>query len=175
MLLPDEFGAVFLAQVTSLFIVQLWRDGRQASREELGNRPRPAHDGIYLVLTGLALVLGLVLLIIWVSHPVILPNFGGMGSVIVPVIAFLIFVYVILGVGIRSSHHTSGDQSNPWHCGLSLFVAVALLLTATVLPWFLLPYTGVTHQYQTWLALLMGLAVVVILQFVIHRREQRAG
>ena len=166
---PDEFGAVFLAQVAALALVQIWRAVRQASRQELGNRPRPDHDGIHLIFTGLAIVLGFVLLIIWVSHPIILPNFAGSGSVLVPVIAFLIFVYVIFVVGIRSSHHTSGDKSNPWLRGLSLLGAAVLLLAAMVLPMFLLPHTQVPQRYQRWLALLIGAAVVVIWQFVVRR------
>lgn len=165
---PDEFGAIFLAQVVSLALVQLWRTGRQASQQELGNRPRPAHDGIHLVLTGLAIVLGLVLLIIWVSHPVVLPNFGGSGNVIVPVVAFLIFIYVIFVVGIRSSHHVSGDKSSPWLTGLSLFVPAALLLLTMVLPDFLLPHTQVPRRYQMWLALLIGVVAVVIRHPVAH-------
>jgi len=36
---PDEFGAFFLAQVAALALVQIWRAGRQASRQELGNHP----------------------------------------------------------------------------------------------------------------------------------------
>jgi len=170
---PDEFGAIFLAQVAALALVHLWRTGRQASQQELGNRPRPAHDGIHLVLAGLAIVLGLVLLIIWVSHPIVLPNFAGGGNVIVPVIAFLIFIYVILVVGIRSSHHTSGDKSNPWLSGLSLFVAAAVLLSTMVVPMFLLPHTQVPQRYQMWLALLIGVVAVVIWQFVVHWLQHR--
>src|SRR5438552_442488 len=102
---PDEFGAVFLAQVTAFALVQIWRSGRKASRQELGNRPRPARDRIHLVLTGLAVVCGLVLLIIFIAHPI--ANFPGSGGFIAPVVAFLIFIYVVLIVGISSSHHTS--------------------------------------------------------------------
>jgi hypothetical protein len=170
---PGEIGAVFLAQAVALALVQLWRAGRQASQEELGNRPRPAHDGIHLVLTGLAIVIGLVLLIILVSHPIILPNFSGGGSVLVPVIAFLIFVYVIFVVGISSSHHTSGDKSNPWLRGLTLFAAALLLLAAVVLPSFLLPHTRVPQRYQGWLTVLIGVAVVVIWQFVVRWLQPR--
>jgi hypothetical protein len=168
---PDEFGAFFLAQVAALALVQIWRAGRQASRQELGNHPRPAHDGIHLVFTGLAIILGLVLLIIWISHPIILPKFAGSGGVLVPVISFLIFIYVIFVVGIRSSHHTSGDKSSSWLRGLSLFAAAALLLAAMVLPMFLLPHTHVPQRYQQLLALLIGVAVVVIWQIVVRRLQ----
>ena len=171
--LPDEFGAVFLAQVTALAIVQLWRLGRQASREELGNRPRPAHDGIHLVLTGFAVVLGLALLIIIVSSPRILPKFGGSDEFIVPFFAFVIFVYVMIVVGIRSSHQTKGDKSNPWIRGLSLLVAAAVLIAAIELPMWLLPLTQVPQHYQRWLALLIGVAAVVLWEFAIHRLRNR--
>jgi hypothetical protein len=170
---PDEFGVVFLAQVVALALVQLWRTGRQASRQELGNRPRPAHDGFHLIATGLALVLGLALLIIWVSHPIFLQNLAGKGDIIVPVIAFLIFAYVTLVVGIRSSHETSGDKSNPWLSGLLLCGAVGLLLAAMVLPIFLLPRTQVPRQYDWWVALLIGVAVVGMWQFVVGRVQHR--
>jgi peptidoglycan/LPS O-acetylase OafA/YrhL len=95
---PDEFSAVFLAQVTAFAVVQIWRSGRQSSRQELGNSPRPAHDAIRLILTGLAVVCGLVLLIIFMAHPI--ANFAGNDGFIVPVVAFLIFIYVVLVVGI---------------------------------------------------------------------------
>jgi len=170
---PGEVGAVFLAQVAAIALVHLWRAGRQASRQELGNRPPPAHDGIHLVFTGLAIVLGLVLLIIWVSHPIHLLNFAGGGSVLVPVIAFLIFVYVIFVVGISSSHHASGDKSNSWLRGLALFAAAVLLLAAMVLPSFLLPHTPVPQRYQSWLTVVIGVVVVVIWQFVVHWLQNR--
>jgi len=172
-MLPDEFGALFLAQVVALALVQIWRAGRQASREELGNQPRPPHDAVYLVFTGLAIVLGLVLLIIWVAHPVILPNLARSESILVPVIAFLIFIYIIFVVGISSSHHTSGDQSNPWLRGLSLFAGAVLLLAAMVLPMFLLPHTQVPERYQRWLALLIGVAAVAIWHVIAHRLQHR--
>lgn len=170
---PDEFGFPFLAQVAALALVQLWRNGRQASQQELGYRPRPAHDGVHLVFTAFAAVLGLVLLIIWFAHPVVLPKFARSGSVLVPAISFLVFIYVILVVGISSSHHTSGDNSNPWLRGLSLFAAAALLLTAMVLPWFLLPHTQVPQRYQRWLALLIGVAAVGIWHVVAHQLQFR--
>jgi hypothetical protein len=165
---PEEFGAIFLAQVTALAILQIWRSGRQASHQELGNRPRPPHDGIHLVFTGFAIVVGLVLLIILVAHPII--SFRG-DAVIVPVIAFLIFIYVMFVVGIRSSHHTSGDKSNSWCRAVSLFAAAALLIAAMLLPMFLLAQTRVPHQFQVWLALLIGIAVVMFWHFVVHRQQ----
>jgi hypothetical protein len=143
---PHEFGAIFLAQVTALAFVQLWRIGRQASHEELGNRPRPSLDGIHLILTSFAVVLGVVLLVIIVSSPRTLPKFGGSDEFIVPFVAFLIFVYVMLVVGIRSSHQTSGDRTNPWLRGLSLLAAGAVLLAAMELPILLLPHTQVPQQ-----------------------------
>jgi len=164
---PDEIGDVFLAQVAAVALVQVWRAGRQASRQELGNRPRPAHDGIYLAFTGLAIVLGLVLLIILASHPITLPFSGG-SSVLVPIIAFAIFVYVIFVVGIGSSHHTSGDKSSPWLRGFALSAAAVLLLAAMVLPSFLLPHSRVPQRYQSWLTVLFGVAAVVVWQFVVR-------
>jgi hypothetical protein len=172
---PDEFGAVFLAQVITLAILQVWRAGRQASQEELGNRPRPSHDGIHLVLTGFGIVLGLVLLIIFVSRPVIFPNFGGSSSVIVPLIAFSIFVCIIFVIGIRSGPHASGVTSNPWISSFSLVAAAALPLAAMVLPWFFLPHTRIPQPYQKWVALLIGVAVVVIWQFVIHHLQHNSA
>ena len=168
---PDEFGAVFLAQVTAFALVQIWRSGRQASRQELGNRPRPAHDGIRLILTGLAVVCGPVLLIIFVAHPV--ARCSGSGDLIVPVGASLIFIYVVLVVGINSSHHTSGDKSNPWLAGLSMFAGATLLLAAMALPRFVLPHTRIPIRYQTWLAVIVGVTVVVTWHFVAHRLQQR--
>jgi hypothetical protein len=129
-------------------MLQIWRAGRQASREQLGNHPRPVHDGIHLALTGFALVFGLVLLIIWVSHPILLPSLGGNHSTFLPVIAFVVFIYVIFVVGISSSHHTSGDRSNPWVSAFSLFAAAALLCAAMELPVFLLTHTHAPQQYR---------------------------
>jgi hypothetical protein len=169
---PGEIGEVFLAQVVALAIVQLWRAGLQVSRQELGSRPRPARDAIHLVFTGLAIVIGLVLLIILLSHP-FLPNFSGAGSVLVPGIAFLIFVYLIFVVGISSSHHTSGEKSSPWLRSLALFAAAVLLLAAMVLPSFLLPHTRVPQRYQSWLTVLIGVAVVVMWQFVVRWIQHR--
>jgi sterol desaturase/sphingolipid hydroxylase (fatty acid hydroxylase superfamily) len=174
-MLPDEFGALVLAQVAALALVQIWRAGRQASREELGNHPRPRHDAVHLIFTGLAIILGLVLLTIWVAHPVILPNLARGGNILVPVIAFLTFIYIIIifVVGISSSRHTSGDQSNPWLSALSLFAAAVLLLAAMVLPMFLLPHTQVPERYQRWLALLIGVAAVAIWHVIAHRLQHR--
>jgi hypothetical protein len=169
---PDEFGAVFLAQVTAFALVQIWRYGRQASRQELGNRPRPAHDAIRLISTGLAVVCGLVLLIIFIAHPI--ANSAGSDGFIVPVVAFLIFIYVVLVVGIRSSHHTSRDKSNPWLAGLSMFAGATLLLAAMALPMFLLPHTQIPPRYQTRLALVVGVSVVVTWHFVAHWLQQRS-
>src|SRR5207248_9816692 len=168
---PDEFGAVFLARVTAFALVQIWSSGRKASRQELGNRPRPARDRIHLVLTGLAVVCGLVLLIIFIVHPI--ANFPGSGGFIVPVVAFLIFIYVVLVVGISSSHHTSRDKSNSWITGLSMFTSVTLLLWAMALPMFLLPHTQIPRRYQMWLELFVGVGVVVAWQLVAHRLQQR--
>jgi hypothetical protein len=170
-ILPDEASAIFLAQLAALALVQLWKTGRRVSQQELGNHPRPAHDGIHLILTALALVVGLVLLIIWVSHPVMLEHFESSGSVIAPVVAFLIFVYVTFVIGIRSSHHASGENSNPWRSGLSLFAAAVLLLAAMALPMFLLPYSQVPHPYQIWLALLIGVAAFVGWQHFVGRPQ----
>lgn len=169
--IPDESGAFFLAQVTALALVQIWRLGRQASRQELGNRPRPAHDGLNLVLTGLGIVLGLVLLIVLVAHPIILPNFAGRGDVLVPFIAFAVFLYVVFVVGIRSSHHTSGDKSNPWLRGFSLFASAVLLVAALALPMFLLHSAQLPRHYERWLSLFVGVALVIIWEYVQHRRR----
>jgi uncharacterized membrane protein YqjE len=170
---PDEFGAIFMAQVIALAILQVWRAGQQASREELGNRPRPRNDGIHLVFTALAIVLGLVLLIIWVAHPGVLQKFGGAESTVAPVAAFLIFLYVILVVGIRSSQQTSGQKSNPWIGGFTFFAAATLLLAAMVLPIFLLSETRISQKYQGWLALLIGLSVVLCWHYACNRRQYR--
>ncbi|HZZ15694.1 MAG TPA: hypothetical protein VFE08_07020, partial [Candidatus Sulfotelmatobacter sp.] len=155
----DEYGSFFLAQVTALALVQMWRLGRQASRQELGNRPRPAHDGLNLVLTGLAVVLGLVLLIAWVAHPIILPNFGGRGDFLVPAIGFSVFIYVVFVLGIRSSHHTSGDSSSPWLRSLSMFVGAVLVVAAAELPLFLPHYSQLSRHYGSWFSLLIGIAL----------------
>lgn len=173
MQIPDEFGLIFLAQVASLALIRIWEAGRQASREELGNRPRPAHDGTHLVFTGLATVFGLVLLIILMSRPISLPNMGRRGNVLVPLIALLAFLYLIFVVGIRSSHETSGDNSSPWLRGLSLFAAAALLLAAMALPMLLLPHTRVPRRHQGWLAWLIGVAVVIVWQFVARTLQHR--
>jgi len=170
---PGEFGAIFLAQMATLVLIRIWEAGRQASQEELGNRHRPAHDGIHLIFTGLAIVFGLVLLIILVSRPIRLPYLTGSSSILVPAIAFLTFVYLILVVGIRSSHHTSGDKSSPWLSGLYLFATAALLLAAMMLPMFLLPYTRVPPQAQGWLAWFIGVAVVVVWQLAVRRLQHR--
>jgi hypothetical protein len=170
---PDEFGAIFLAQVAALGLIRIWEAGRQASREELGNRPRPAHDGIHLIFTGLAIVSGLVLLIILVSRPIRFPYLAGSGDILVPAIAFLTFVYLIFVIGIRSSHHTSGNKSSPWLCGLYLFATAALLLAAMMLLMFLLPHTRVPQRLQGWLAWLIGVAAVVVWQLVVRRLQHR--
>ena len=167
----DESGRFFLAQVTALALVQIWRLGRQASRQELGNRPRPAHDGLNLVLTGLAVVLGLVLLIAWVAHPIILPNFAGPGDFLVPAIAFSVFVYVVFVLGIRSSHHTSGDTSSPWLRSLSMFAGAVLILAAAELPLFLHHYPQASRHYGRWLSLLVCIALVTIWECVQYRRR----
>lgn len=162
-------GFILLATV---FFLQLWRAGLQASREELGNRQPPPRDGVHLVLTGLAIVLGLVLLIIWISHPILLP-FGGNDTVIVPAIAFVIFVYAIFVVGISSSQSTSGERSNPWLRSLSLFAAGSLLLAVMWLPMLLLPYTRVPPRYHWRLEVLVALVLVYIWQFLINRVHRR--
>lgn len=167
----DESGGFFLAQVTALALVQIWRIGSQASRQELGNRPRPAHDGLNLVLTGLAVVLGLVLLIAWVAHPIILPNFAGRGDVLVPAIAFSVFLCVVFVVGIRSSHHTSGDKSNPWLRGLSMFASAMLVVAALGLPMFLFRSPRLPQHYEKWFSLFIGVGVVVIWEYVQYRRR----
>jgi hypothetical protein len=149
----------------------MWRLGRQASRQELGNRPRPAHDGLNLVLTGLAVVLGLVLLIAWVAHPIILPNFGGRGDFLVPVIGFSVFLYIVFVVGIRSSHHTSGDTSSPWLRSLSMFVGAVLLLAAVELPLFLPHYHQLSRNYGSWFSLLVGIALVTASEYVQYRKR----
>ena len=122
---PSVAGAIFLAQVATFALIQIWRAGRDASRGELGGRPRHRRDILHLFLTGLAVVLGLVLLIIWISHPIDLPHFGSQGNVL-PVVVFLTFIYVTLVIGINSSHRTSGDKSNPWLAALLLFTAALL-------------------------------------------------
>jgi glucan phosphoethanolaminetransferase (alkaline phosphatase superfamily) len=173
MLPPDESGAIFLAELAAFGLVRFWIRGRQASQEELGNRPKPPHDGVHLIFTGLGLVTGLVLLMIWLSHPTILPSFAGRSSTFLPLVAFVIFVYVVFVVGVSSSHHTSGDKSNAWLSSLSLLAATFLLLAAMVLPWFLLPHTQVPQQYQTWLALLIGLTAVVLWHVVETRWQHQ--
>lgn len=172
MLPPDESGAIFLAELAAFGFVRLWIRGRQTSQEELGNRPKPPHDGIHLILTGLGLVTSLVLLMFWLSHPAILPSFVG-SSTFLPLVAFVIFVYVVFVVGVSSSHHTSGDKSNPWLSSLPLLAAAFLLLAAMVLPWFLLPHTQVPQRYQTWLAALIGLTAVVLWNVVETRLQHR--
>lgn len=159
----DESGGFFLAQVTALALVQIWRLGRQASRQELGNRPRPARDGLNLLLTAFAVVLGLVFLITWVAHPIILPNFTGRGDFLVPAIAFSVFIYVVFVLGIRSSHHTSGDASSPWLRSLSMFAAAVLVLAATELPLLLHHYARFSGRYGSWLSLLVGIALITML------------
>ena len=57
MLLPDESGTSFMAEVAAFALVLLWRAGRQASQEELGNRPKSPHGTIHLVFTRVALVI----------------------------------------------------------------------------------------------------------------------
>ena len=175
MTVPDEFGAVFLAQVATLVLLRIWEAVRQASGEELGNRPRPTHDGIHLILTGLAIVFGLVLLIILASRPIRFPYLAGSGNILVPVIAFLTFVYLVFVIGIRSSHHTSGDKSSPWLCGLHLFATATLLLAVMTLPMFLLPYTRIPQRHQGWLAWLNGVAVVAVWQCVFRRLQHHRG
>jgi hypothetical protein len=167
----DEYGSFFLAQVTALALVQMWRLGRQASRQELGNRPRPAHDGLNLVLTGLAVVLGLVLLIAWVAHPIILPNFGGRGDFLVPAIGFSVFLYGVFVLGIRSSHHTSGDGSRPWLRSLSMFVGAVLVLAAAELPLFLPHYSQLSRHYGGCFSLLIGIALVILWEYVHYRKH----
>jgi hypothetical protein len=166
---PDEFGAIFLAQLATLALIRIWEAGRQASREELGNRPRPPHDGVHLILTGLAIVLGLVLLIILVSRPIRLPSVAGGGSILVPLVAFFTFVYLIFVIGIGSGHHAIGDKSSPWLSGLRLLATAALLVAAMMLPMFLLPHTRIPHRNQGWLACLIGVGVVVVWQLIVRR------
>jgi hypothetical protein len=72
-------------------------------------------------------------------------------------------------IGIRSSHHTSGDKSSAWLSGLRLFAAGALLLAAMMLPMFLLPHTRIPHRNQGWLACLIGVGVVVVWQLIVRR------
>jgi len=120
------------------------------------------------------MVIGLVLPMIWLSRPAILPSVAGSGSVFLPLVAFVIFVYVVFVVGISSSRHTSGDKSNPWLSSLSLLAATGVLLAAMVLPWFLLPRTQVPLRYQTWLALLIGLAAVAIWHVVDIRLQLKS-
>ena len=172
---PDEFGAIFLAQVATLVLIRIWEAGRQASREELGNRPRPAHDGIHLIFTGLAIVFGLVLLIILVSRPIRFPYLAESSNILVPAIAFLTFLYLVFVVGIRSSYHTSGDKSSTWLSGLYLFATAAMLLAAMTLPMFLLPYMRVPQRNQGWLAWLAGVAVVVVWQLTVRRLQHRSS
>jgi hypothetical protein len=167
----DESGGFFLAQVTALALVQIWRVGRQASRQELGNRIRPAHDGLNLVLTGLAVVLGLVLLIAWVAHPIILPNFAGRGDFLVPAIAFSVFVYIVFVLGIRSSHHTSGNTSSPWLRSLSMFAGAVLVLAAAELPLLLIHDHQLSRRYGRWFSLLIGITSVSIWEYVQYRRR----
>lgn len=170
-LIFDESGGFFLAQVTALALVQIWRLGREASRQELGNRPRPAHDGLNLVLTAFAVVLGLVLLIAWVAHPIILPNFAGRGDFLVPAIVFSVFVYVVFVLGIRSSHHTSGDASSPWLRSLSMFAGAVLVLATAELPLFLHHYPQFVGHYGRWLSLTISIALISIWECVRYRRR----
>lgn len=168
---PSVAGAIFLAQVATFALIQIWRAGRDASRGELGGRPRHRRDILHLFLTGLAVVLGLVLLIIWISHPIDLPHFGSQGNVL-PVVVFLTFIYVTLVIGINSSHRTSGDKSNPWFAALLLFTAALLLVAIVMLP-RLIPSTYVPKQYQGLISLSIAIAGAVAWPFVAQRLKRR--
>lgn len=168
---PSVVGAIFLAQVASFALIQIWRAGRDASRAELGGRPRPRRDILHLALAGLAVVVGLVLLIIWISHPIELPHFGSQANVL-PFAAFLTFIYVTLVIGITSSHRTSGEKSNSWFAALRLFVA-ALLLVATIMVPMLIPNTYLAKQYRGLISVSIGVVGVVAWPFVSQRIKGR--
>jgi hypothetical protein len=169
---PEEAGALFLAQVAAFALTQIWQAGREASREELGGHPRPPRDILHLLLTGFAIVLGLVLLILWISHPIGLPHIERQGNVL-PLMAFLIFVYVILVIGITSGHRTSGEKLNPWSAALVLLMA-ALLLFATIMTPMLIPNTYVPKQYQGLISLLIAVAGVMVWHFLARRLKDGA-
>lgn len=168
---PSVVGSIFLAQVASFAVIQIWRAGRDASRAELGGRPRSRRDFLHLLLTGLAVVIGLVLLIVWISHPIELPHFGSQASVL-PLIAFLAFTYVTIVIGITSSHRTSGETSNPWLAALRLFAA-ALLLMATIMLPMLIPNAYVAKQYRGLISSSIAVAGVVAWPFVAQRLKGR--
>ena len=164
---PPVDGAIFLAQVVSFALIQIWR----ASQEELGGRPRPRRDIFHLFLTGLVVVLGLVLLIIWISHPIGLPHIGSQRSVL-PVITFLMFIYVTLVIGITSSHRTSGVKSNPWFAALLLFTAGSLLVATVTLP-MLIPTAYVPTRYQSLISSSIAIVGAVAWPFAVQRLKGR--
>ncbi len=168
---PSVAGSLFLAQVASIALIQIWRAGRDASREELGGRPRPRRDMLHLFLTGLAVVVGLVLLIIWISYPTDLPHFESQGRVLL-LIVFLVFIYVTLVIGISSSHRTSGDTSNPWFAALLLFTAALLLVSTIMLP-TLIPNSYVPKQHQGLISLSIAIVGMVAWPFVVQRLKRR--
>src|SRR5580765_5823455 len=159
---PSVAGAMFLAQVASFALIHIWRAGRDASRGELGGRPRPRRDILHLFLTALAVVLGLVLLIIWISHPIDLPHFGSQSNGL-PLIVFVTFIYVTLVIGINSSNRTSAEKSNPWFAALLLFTAAMLI-----------PNTYIPKQYQGVISLSIAIAGVVAWPFVAQRFKGRS-
>jgi cytochrome bd-type quinol oxidase subunit 2 len=135
----------------------------------LGDRPRPRRDIVHLFLTGLAVVLGLVLLILWISHPIDLPHFGSQGNSL-PLTVFLTFIYVTLVIGINSSRRTSGAKSNPWFAAVLLFTAALLLVAIIMLP-MLIP---LSKQYRGLISLSIAIAGVVAWPFVAQRLKGRS-
>ena len=169
---PSVAGAMFLAQVASFALIHIWRAGRDASRGELGGRPRPRRDILHLFLTALAVVLGLVLLIIWISHPIDLPHFGSQSNGL-PLIVFVTFIYVTLVIGINSSNRTRAEKSNPWFAALLLFTAALLIMAIIMLP-MLIPNTYIPKQYQGVISLSIAIAGVVAWPFVAQRFKGRS-
>lgn len=164
--------AILLA-LNVFMLLEIWRSARLVSRQELGNRPRPSRDFLHLAVAAITLVVGLVLLIVWMSRPMGAPEFLGNDTFLVTLVAFAIFVYFIFAIGMRSSHHTSGDKSNPWLSALSLLAGAVLLITVMMAPVVLLPYTTVPDQYHRLISALFGGILILAWNLTAHRLERR--